>query len=61
MIRQAFLAAATLLAVSPALAQGFPDKPTRLIIPYGTGGITDITARVVAPRLGTELGQQIVV
>ena len=44
-----------------ALPQTFPDRPIRLVVPYGTGGITDITARIVAPRLGEELGQQVFV
>jgi tripartite-type tricarboxylate transporter receptor subunit TctC len=47
-------------ALAPPLA-AFPDRPIRLIVPYGTGGITDITARILQPRLGEELGQQIVV
>ena len=41
--------------------QAFPDRPIRLIVPYGTGGITDIAARILGPRLGEELGQQMVV
>jgi tripartite-type tricarboxylate transporter receptor subunit TctC len=41
--------------------QAFPDRPIRLIVPYGTGGITDITARIMQQRMGEELGQQIVV
>ncbi|MEW6451573.1 MAG: tripartite tricarboxylate transporter substrate binding protein [Pseudomonadota bacterium] len=42
-------------------AQNFPDRPIRLIVPYGTGGITDIVARIVAPAMGDQLGQQIFV
>ena len=32
-----------------------------MVVPYGTGGITDITARILSPRLGEELGQQVFV
>src|SRR5215470_8415293 len=52
---------AGLLCALALQVQAFPDRPIRLIIPYGTGGITDIAARILAPRLGEELGQQVVV
>jgi tripartite-type tricarboxylate transporter receptor subunit TctC len=60
-LRPAF-AAVLLCALMPqAEAQNFPDRPIRLVVPYGTGGITDITARIVAPAMGDQLGQQIFV
>jgi tripartite-type tricarboxylate transporter receptor subunit TctC len=46
---------------SQAQGQNFPDRPIRLIVPYAPGGITDISARILGPQLGNELGQQIVV
>lgn len=49
------------IAASPAFAQDFPNRSIRLIVPYGTGGITDIGSRIVAPRMGDILGQQVVV
>ena len=42
-------------------AQDYPNRPIRLIVPYGTGGVTDITARIVAPRIAEILGQSIVI
>ena len=53
----------TVLAFCPvlALAQAFPTKPIRVIVPFGPGGVADITARVVAPKISEALGQQIVI
>ena len=39
----------------------FPARPIRLIIPSGAGGVTDILARHIAPKLGDALGQQVVI
>jgi tripartite-type tricarboxylate transporter receptor subunit TctC len=44
-----------------ALAQTYPVKPVRLIVPYPPGGTTDIVAREVTSRMGEGLGQQILV
>ncbi len=55
--------AALLLAAlaGQAIAQAFPMKPIRVIVPYAPGGATDIMGRVVAQRLGEILGQQVLV
>lgn len=58
-LRRAFVAVLLCASVQQAEAQNFPDRPIRLVIPYGTGGITDITARIVAPAMGDQLGQQV--
>ncbi|MBI3370762.1 MAG: tripartite tricarboxylate transporter substrate binding protein [Betaproteobacteria bacterium] len=53
--------AAVLLSASVALAQGYPAKPLRLIVPLAPGGNQDIMARAVAEEVSKALGQQIVV
>jgi putative tricarboxylic transport membrane protein len=49
------------LSQNAGAADAFPSRPIRMIIPSGAGGITDILGRVIAPRLGDSLGQQVVV
>ena len=53
-------AGASILA-APALAQGYPDKPIRMIVPFPPGGGTDGLGRITADRLSEKLGQQIVI
>ncbi len=44
-----------------AQAQGYPNKPVRLIVPFAPGGTTDIVARIVSEKMGASLGQQVIV
>jgi len=44
-----------------ALAQPYPSKPLRMIVPFPPGGVTDVMSRAVAARLSAEMGQTVVV
>ena len=54
-------AAATLFALSPAQAQGWPSKPLRLVMPYPPGGGGDLVVRPLVDKLNQALGQTVVV
>lgn len=59
-LRQAGLAVVLSFGATLAVA-AYPDKPIRLIVPYPPGGATDVIGRIIALKLGDELGQQVVV
>jgi len=52
---------AGLAAPAIARAQGFPTRPLRLVVPFPPAGAADITARLVAERMGPLLGQTVVI
>ncbi|PSJ64480.1 Bug family tripartite tricarboxylate transporter substrate binding protein [Kumtagia ephedrae] len=45
----------------PASAQGFPDRPVTLVVPFAAGGSTDLVARLIAASMSKDLGQQVIV
>src|SRR3989440_11894192 len=61
--RRAFAASSAAAAAvagfgfKPALAQAYPARPVTVIVPWGAGGGTDATARIVAALLEEDLGQ----
>jgi tripartite-type tricarboxylate transporter receptor subunit TctC len=61
MTKKLFAGIALALVPILAAAQAYPTKPVRIVLPFGPGGIADITTRTIAPKLGEGLGQQIVV
>ena len=61
MHRKQFLFTLSALAASSTFAQSFPSKPLKIIVPFGAGGVADLTARAVAQKLSESLGQAVVI
>ena len=62
LLRAAALLAAALLPVAgPAAAQGYPDRPVKIVVPIGPAGSYDLVGRLLADQLSRRLGQSVVV
>ena len=61
-VRAALIVIALIALAAPAArAETYPSRPVRLVLPFGAGGVADISARVVADKLGDQLGQRFIV
>ncbi len=49
------------LAAMPANAQTYPDRPVKIVLPFGAGGVADVSSRIIADKLGERLGQRFVI
>lgn len=59
--RAGLLAACALSIGTPALAQSWPDRPVRLVVPFPPGGINDLVARISGQRLSEQIQQPVII
>jgi tripartite-type tricarboxylate transporter receptor subunit TctC len=60
-VRRIGCTATLALACGAALAQGYPTQPIKILLPYGTGGVADITARILAQKLAEQMHEQVLI
>jgi tripartite-type tricarboxylate transporter receptor subunit TctC len=61
LIRSIVIALTAALTALPCLAQPYPAKPIRLLVPFVPGGVGDITSRAVMQKMSEAIGQQIII
>jgi tripartite-type tricarboxylate transporter receptor subunit TctC len=54
-------AAMLTLIAGPSIAQTYPNRPVKLVLPFGPGSFTDVVARILGVKLGESLGQSVVI
>lgn len=57
----ALIATSALLATAVHAQTTYPSKPIRIVVPFGAGGVADLTVRAVAQKMSDALGQPIVI
>jgi len=57
----ALLAAALSAALAPQAQAKWPDKPVKLVLPFGAGGVADVTSRILADRLEKKFGERFII
>ncbi len=60
-MKRVLISAALVLSAGLALAQGYPNKPIKIVVPFTAGSATDIMARIVGEKLSAAWGQPVVV
>jgi len=60
MLRRCVIVLGCLCIAAAAVAQEYPRRPVRMIIPFAPGGASDFVGRIIQPKLGEELGQLVV-
>ena len=58
MTARKFFALAIAVLIAGAAQAKYPDKSVRIVVPFAAGGVADITARIIAEKLGERLGQR---
>ncbi len=60
-LRRTVLACALGLAAFGAAAQGYPNRPVKIVVPFGPGGFTDVVARILGQKLGAAMGGSFII